>query len=254
MTYTSNIVKDIVPEYENAKIAGIQAEDEIVSVNGKRIRLLSDLEEALKKSEGKELKLQIKRAGKRIDLKETPVEIKTKTTGIYLNAGDTQVIALEENSPAALSGIQLQDVITHIDETEVENNTEKLLQILNLNEENDNIEMTIKRDNQTLVIQVEPRLISTYYLGVELETAQSTLGNKLYYGFWDTNRFSLTIVDNLRMLFTGHVSSNQLMGPVRYFKNGNENERARRLYLSDCTYFTIFRCNKFTSISTIRWW
>lgn len=36
----------------------------------------------------------------------------------------------------------------------------------------------------------------------------------MYYAFWDTGDFAFSIIDNLKLLFSGGVSVNQLMGPV----------------------------------------
>ena len=38
--------------------------------------------------------------------------------------------------------------------------------------------------------------------------------NNTYYAIFETRDFALSIVDNLKMLVTGNVSVNQLMGPV----------------------------------------
>ena len=63
-------------------------------------------------------------------------------------------------------------------------------------------------------ISVKPETVVKYYLGVSLKKADNTLGNNLYYGFWDTANFSVSILDNLKTLLTGHVSVDQLMGPI----------------------------------------
>ena len=53
-----------------------------------------------------------------------------------------------------------------------------------------------------------------YYLGVIFKEAPNNLSNNIYYAFWDTVDFTTSIVDNLRELFTGNVSTDQLMGPI----------------------------------------
>lgn len=42
----------------------------------------------------------------------------------------------------------------------------------------------------------------------------SIICNNIYYGFWNTGDYVSSIVDNLKQLFTGKVSTDQLMGPV----------------------------------------
>jgi len=51
-------------------------------------------------------------------------------------------------------------------------------------------------------------------LGVTFKIAENTFTNNIYYGFWDTIDFSLSLLDNLKMMFTGGVSVNDLTGPV----------------------------------------
>ncbi|MCL2383397.1 MAG: site-2 protease family protein [Oscillospiraceae bacterium] len=56
--------------------------------------------------------------------------------------------------------------------------------------------------------------VTRYSLGVIFAQAENTFGKSLYYGFWNTIEFSTTILDSLRMLFTGNVGVQDFMGPV----------------------------------------
>ena len=51
-------------------------------------------------------------------------------------------------------------------------------------------------------------------MGVTFKLAENNFVNNVYYGFWDTVDFSLSIIDNIKMLFTGNVGVDQLTGPV----------------------------------------
>ena len=51
-------------------------------------------------------------------------------------------------------------------------------------------------------------------LGVQLKIADNTFSNNAYYAIFKTTDFTFSIVDNIKMLFTGKVSTNDLMGPV----------------------------------------
>ena len=55
---------------------------------------------------------------------------------------------------------------------------------------------------------------SAYYLGVLFKQADKNLVNNVYYATFDTGDFIFSIVDNVKQLFIGKVSTNQLMGPV----------------------------------------
>ena len=44
--------------------------------------------------------------------------------------------------------------------------------------------------------------------------AENNFANNVYYAFFETGEFAFSIVDNLKLLFTGNVSIDQMMGPV----------------------------------------
>ena len=68
--------------------------------------------------------------------------------------------------------------------------------------------------NEEKEFTITPEEKSRYYLGINLKVAENTVGNKLYYSFHETLDFCFSIIENLKQLFTGKVSTNQLMGPV----------------------------------------
>ena len=74
--------------------------------------------------------------------------------------------------------------------------------------------MTVKRGNEEINVELIPDYISTYYLGVNLKEAPDTLINRLINGGIQTQEFLVSIVDNLKQLFTGNVGVDQMMGPV----------------------------------------
>ena len=74
--------------------------------------------------------------------------------------------------------------------------------------------MTIERSNEQINIELTPDTISSYYLGVNLKQADDTFINHLVYGGIETKEFAISILDNIKMIFTGGVSVDQMMGPV----------------------------------------
>lgn len=79
----------------------------------------------------------------------------------------------------------------------------------------DEVVVTIKRAQEIIDIKIKPtEQLGYYYLGILFEKADNTFSNNIYYGFWDTVDFSASIIDNLKLLFTGHVKADQLVGPV----------------------------------------
>lgn len=213
--YTSQKV-DIVDVNYGAYTAGIMENDEIVKINGKRIRSKSDIEKALEKNK-EEVIVTVKRDNNVIDIKVIPTAIPNKDTGIYLSGNSdeitTKVIAVEQGSPAQRSGLEGNDIILKIDGKDVDNDPYKVAGYIKQSE-NEECVFTIKRKEEIKEISIKPDIIYTYVLGVQFAKAENNFINNIYYGFWDTVDFSLSIIDNVKMLFTGKVNANQLMGPV----------------------------------------
>lgn len=132
----------------------------------------------------------------------------------------SQVVeTVDERYAAASAGIEVNDEIVKINNKRIRNKSD-ITEILEKNEEKE-VTVTVKRNNELKDIKVLPSKVEvkdtdtyTYVLGVQFKIAEKNFINNLYYGFWDTVDFSLSIIDNLKMMFTGKVNVDQLVGPV----------------------------------------
>lgn len=211
--FISNKIDSLVDGY-NAQVSGLQSNDEIISVNGKRVINGEDINEQLLKSNGEKVKVLIKRNGEQIEYEITPNEVKYKETGIYLKEGtSTKIVALQEESPAKKQGLEVNDVILKVNGEDVKDNVNKLIMLINENKESE-LKILVERHGEEKEFTINPMEKSQYYLGVNLKPAENTFANRIYYAFNSTMDFSFSIIDNLKQLFTGHVSTDQLMGPV----------------------------------------
>lgn len=214
--YVSQVV-EVVEENYGAYIAGIMANDEIVKINGKRIRNKSDITQMLEKSNGNDVTVTVKRDNQLLDIVVKPTAIPSKDTGIYLGtSGDeitTKIVAIYPGSPAEEKGLQVNDIILKIDGKDVEEDPYKVVRYIKENE-SESCVFTVQRKDEIKEIEVTPKIAYTYLLGVQFKKADNNFINNIYYGFWDTVDFSVSIVDNIKMLFTGKVTTNQLMGPI----------------------------------------
>lgn len=211
----SNVIDTVVPNY-SAQTAGLQENDKILKIDGKKIKNKADLDEALEKSNGNELSILIERDGKEQELKIKPTEEKYNYTGIAVNTSNdklTEIAALYPNSPGEKQGLQAKDIIIAINDNPVENNAQKLVDYINLSI-GEEIKFTVERNGENVNITIMPDVMSNYLLGVNLKMAENNFINNIYYAFFDTGEFAISIVDNLRLLFSGGVSIDQLMGPV----------------------------------------
>ena len=85
---------------------------------------------------------------------------------------------------------------------------------------NDNdLVFKIDRNNEIKYITLKPTQEETdetisYKIGVSFKISDKNFKSRMYYAFWSTADFSVSIIDNLKKIFTGRISTDQLMGPV----------------------------------------
>lgn len=75
----------------------------------------------------------------------------------------------------------------------------------------------------------------------------------LHVALSNTANFFTSAIESLKLLFTGKVQINQLVGPVRYIRNGFKYKWSYRIHVYDGSNIFIFRCNKPFIFSAIRW-
>ena len=210
-TFVSNEVDDVIQGYA-AEEVGIQANDKIIEIDGAKIKSKYDLNKSLENSNGEEIKVKVERNGKVLDINMKPTEVKSRVTGIYLD-DKCKIVAMDKGSIAEKQGIQANDKIIKINNQEVNGDTNKALEMIRSENEN-TIQLTVKRGNQEINIELTPEYVSNYFLGVNLKQAPDNLINRCINGGMETSQFLLSIVDNLKQLFTGNVGVDQMMGPV----------------------------------------
>ncbi len=128
----------------------------------------------------------------------------------------TTIESVQNIENAQVAQIQPGDKIIKINNKRVRNIQNIYKQINKSNGEE--IQLTIDRNSEHINLTVKPMKdenTNSYYIGVMLKQEEKNFINNIYYGFWNTVDFSVSIIDNLKLLFTGKVETNQLMGPVR---------------------------------------
>lgn len=205
-----------MPDY-SAEEVGLSQGDEILKIDGKKVRLRSDIDEKIQNSNGEEITLTIKRNDEIKDIKLIPNVEQSKAIGIYLGTQDDdlsgEIKSIYQNSPAEKVGIQAGDKILSINGEKPEGNPYKIVNLIS-ESKTDEILLEIERNGEIKTFNVKPEIQKSYKIGVTFKLADNNFINNIYYGFWDTTEFSLSIVDNLKMMFSGKVSADQLMGPV----------------------------------------
>lgn len=211
-TYISNEIK-MVQEGYAASQAGLQQGEKIVEINNHKISSKYDLDKAMKKNKGEEIELKAEKNGQEEEYKITPTEVKNRVTGIYLD-DKCKIVTVEKGSVAEKQGIETNDTLLKINGIYIDGNRNTAIEALHASNVNENIEMTVKRGKTEVTINMTPDIVSTYYLGIELEQTEDNFKNRFINGEIQTKEFVLSIFDNLKQLFTGKVGLNQMMGPV----------------------------------------
>lgn len=198
-----------------AENIGIQPGDKIVRINGKKVKKQADINKIVTESNGEELTLQIKRNGQILEYKTSPTTVEYNSTGIYLESeNSTKIQGFDSTQSVQKQGLEIGDTIVSVNGINVENSSTKLSEILQEDLKNESLNFIVKRNNKEVTIDVTPIKQKKYLLGVKLKTADSDFLTRTYYAFLNTGDFAFSIVDNIKMLFTGKVSTNDLMGPV----------------------------------------
>ena len=209
--YISNEVDSTIPDYA-AEQAGIQSGDKIIELNGKKVNNKYDLDDIMSKANGEEILVKVNRNEKILEFTIKPTEVKSKVTGMYLDE-NCKVIMVEKGSCSEKQGIQANDVITKVNNEEINGDPNKLVEAIQ-QEGIDTIRLTIERGNAEINIEFTPDYVSSYYLGVNTKMAPNTFLNRCFYGLMETKDFTFSIVDNVKQLFTGNVGIDQMTGPI----------------------------------------
>lgn len=211
-TFVSNEIDSTIEGY-SAQVAGLEAGDKIIEVNNKKIKSKYDLDKVMTKENGEPIDLKVERNGNVEEYKIKPTEIENKATGIYLD-NKCKIISVDKESSAEKQGIKANDKLVKINGEPVEENREKAIEILQKDKEKEKIQMTVQRGDAEIIIDLVPETVSTYYLGVNMKMAEDTFINRCINGGIQTKEFVVSIIDNLKQLFTGKVGIDQMMGPV----------------------------------------
>ena len=210
-TYITNEINTVIDGYV-AKEIGLQQNDKIIELDGKKIKSKYDLNKVMEKSNGESLNLKIERNGETLEYNVKPTEVKNKSTGMYLGE-NCKILTVEKGSSAEKQGLKANDKIIKINNEEINGNVNKVIEIMQQKGLNTML-ITIERGKQEINIELTPDYVSSYYLGVNLKQAESKFINYIIYGGIETKEFALSIIDNIKKIFTGGVSVDQMMGPV----------------------------------------
>ena len=210
--YISNEIQNVKEGYIAQEI-GLKEGDKIVEINGKKTNIKQDIDEIIEKTNGSTINLTIERQGEKIYFENIkPTQKEAMSTGILLS-DKAKVVSVQKGSSADKNGIEANDEIIKVNDKKIHEDSNKVLEEIQ-NGNLEKINLTIKRGEEQIDIELFPDTIYYYLLGVDMKMADNTIINHLINGFIETGNFAFSIVDNMKELFTGNVGVEQMMGPV----------------------------------------
>ena len=201
-----------------AEKAGLRPDDEILTINGRKVATWSDVEIAIGSRPERLVTLEIRRDGR---TESVPLRTEKRTRYEMGYAGFfgkilTQVQMVTPGSPAEKGGLQPGDVVKSINGETVY--FYKFIEVLEKNPGNELV-FVVDRGGRDVVLKVTPRREGNVgKIGV-LQTAKAITKT---YGFlaaigqsWRENkRLAFLIVDFIKNLVSGQTSVRQVGGPL----------------------------------------
>jgi len=230
--YQSTVVDYFTEDSVGVK-AGIQVNDEIYKINGKRMRTMSAINEFLRVNKNEEITVTVKRNGEKIDYTFEPKTVETGYVGLeFKDASGIVISNVSVDSPAEAAGLEKDDEILRVNDIPV-NEALKFSEIVSKNA-NIPLDITYLRDGEENTISVTPicpDLLKDYEIGF-VGKAQSDVPGLIVSSFWQTGDQVVAMLNQVIEIFTGQINLKYLSGPVGIAKVvGQANTGSGFLYL-----------------------
>ncbi len=211
-----------VSEGSPAEEAGIKEGDMITRINGKKVNLSREvtLETMLYPEKPLRVTYERKENGQTVT-KEADVVPEWKNAyqiGVYMGQGEGReavITDLVPGGPAQEAGIEPGDRITKVNGKTVTSSAE-VSQTIGQSEDA-NMEIVVERDGKEISLSFTANDASGYDSGLYLDSgyrSREGVLSVLKYSVYEVKYWISTTFKTLGMLFTGHVSLNDLSGPV----------------------------------------
>lgn len=230
--------QDLTPDIEAmvpgspADAAGIQVGDRVSRVNGEVISTRTELFEAVAKSNGQALTLEIKRGGQIKTVKVTPTtapgqQTSTQEPGYYLGVEEAPplVTSVMQSSPAAKAGLQTGDHVVSIDGLTI--HTWSQMTGIVKESPNRQLQVEVLREGHRISLAVTPSVEKAMVNGQSVDIGKigisgpgrsimrsSTPLLSLYDGLGATWGWTELTAIGLYKMVVGDISSKNIGGPL----------------------------------------
>ena len=230
--------QDLTPDIEAmvpgspADVAGIQVGDRVSRVNGEAISTRTELFDAVAKSNGQALTLEIKRDGQIKTLKVTPTttsgpQTSAQEPGYYLGVEEAPplVTSVMQSSPAAKAGLQTGDHVVSIDGQTI--HTWSQMTGIVKESPNRQLQVEVLREGHRISLTVTPTVEKAMVNGQSVDIGKigisgpgrsimrsSTPLLSLYDGLGATWGWTELTAIGLYKMVVGDISSKNIGGPL----------------------------------------
>ena len=208
-----------VEENSPAEEAGLQVGDIITSFQGKPISIGRDIRlyESLNGMQQDQIKMTVKRDGKKIDLNFKAASEKKYMLGFsYVPDGEPEITEVFVDGAMMKAGVLAGDVITAVDGTKVSTG-EELQTYLGEHPLGENaVTITVSRDGKEKEFTVQPTVrtqVSTGFV-YNLYREKTNFFGVLKYSAVEVRYWISSTIDSLGLLIKGTFRVNDLSGPV----------------------------------------
>ena len=208
-----------VEENSPAEEAGLQVGDIITSFQGKPISIGRDISlyESLYGMQQDQIKMPVKRDGKKIDLNFKAASEKKYMLGFsYVPDGEPEITEVFVDGAMMKAGVLAGDVITAVDGTKVSTG-EELQAYLGEHPLGENaVTITVSRDGKEKEFTVQPTVrtqVSTGFV-YNLYREKTNFFGVLKYSAVEVRYWISSTIDSLGLLIKGTFRVNDLSGPV----------------------------------------
>ena len=205
-----------------AEQAGLLEGDLIKKFNGEKINLGREItvELFVNPVTQKDVEIVYERDGKTYTAVITPAYQEKYAIGISYSTQKSdaaRVASVTEDGPYEKAGGRAEDIITSIDGTEIQNSEDLYNYIQAHPFQNKETAVTVKRDGETVELNITPVLSSEgYSIGLSYNTYRYDASpmETVKYSFAEIKYQIVSVFKSLGMLFDGRLGVNDFTGPV----------------------------------------
>ncbi len=219
--YDTTQIKTILPGSAGEK-AGLQVGDVLKKYNGKTIYNANDLEIFAYPLTDESVNLQLERNGETKNIKVSPQRLNGYMLGFSpldkeIAAPNSNVVeSISSNSPAMKAGLQVNDRIVKINDTDIKNRQDiaNALEKFKLNEVKIIVDRGGKQQELKPVVPIVRKNPEYYSIGVDFLHVDGGVGSTIKEAVKYNIFMARSIYYSLGWLLTGTVPASELMGPV----------------------------------------